>query len=162
MRSRIGNTLSLLTLLVATSVTAQQQAVEQSPHLSAMAHQTMTYKGKVIYEADVDQNAPNPKPFVLRVEVDGISSNCATTVGNVAAAASQGPSVGGNASSEYISCVVTELSSDGQAKADVVYEIQDSARNVHKSGHVKANLQVGKEYKTASNDSQVTLLLQTY
>ncbi|MNJ81774.1 hypothetical protein D3C77_807560 [compost metagenome] len=70
--------------------------------------------------------------------------------------------MGGNASSEYISCVVTELSSDGQAKADVVYEIQDSARNVHKSGHVKANLQVGKEYKTASNDSQVTLLLQTY
>jgi len=76
MLSRIGNTLSLLTILVATSVTAQQQAVEQFPHLPVMTHQTMTYKGKVIYEADVDLNDPNPKPFMLLVEVDGVSNNC--------------------------------------------------------------------------------------
>lgn len=71
--------------------------------------------------------------------------------------------MGQKASSAYmVSCVVTELSSDGQAKADVVYNIQDETRNIHKSGHVTAGLQVGKVYKTTSNDSQVTLLLQTY
>ncbi|MNG36779.1 hypothetical protein D3C84_1239200 [compost metagenome] len=56
--------------------------------------------------------------------------------------------------------MVTELSADGAAKADVVYTIYDSARNVNKSGHVNANLQVGKEYKITNSGSQVALLLQ--
>jgi hypothetical protein len=163
MHSRVANTLFIFVFLAATATAAQPSANEPFPHIPMTAHQTMTYNGKVIYEADVDQNDPNSKPFVLRVKVDGLSSNCTSTAGNVAGAASQDQGLGNKASSAYmVSCVVTELSSDGQAKADVVYNIQDQARNVHKSGHVKANLQVGKEYKTTSNDSQVTLLLQTY
>lgn len=162
MLPRIRNTLSLLAMLVAASATAQQQATEQFPHIPSMSHQTMTYNGKVIYEADVDQNAPNPRPFSLQVSVDSYSGDCSSTVGNVSAAASNDKGAKGSASSEYISCVVTELSPDGQAKADIVYDFQNEKQNIHKSGHVKANLQVGKEYKTESNGSQVTLLMRTY
>ncbi|CAD0263439.1 hypothetical protein TU80_07940 [Pseudomonas veronii] len=162
MLSRIRNTLSLLTILGATSAAAQQAVTEQFPHIPAMSHQEMTYGGKTIYEADVDQNDPNLKPFFLQVRVDSYSGNCASIVGHVAAAASNNQGAKGTASSEYIGCVVTELSPDGQAKADIVYDFQDEKRNVHKSGHVKANLQVGKEYKTESNGSQVTLLMRTY
>jgi|GEM_PF-2433161 hypothetical protein len=159
---RFKNTLSLLTMLLATSATAQQQITEQFPHIPAMSHQKMTYNGKVIYEADVDQNAPNPRPFALQVKVDSYSGNCTSIVGHVSAAASNNRGVKGTASSEYISCVITELSPDGQAKADIVYDFQNEKQNVHKSGHVKANLQAGKEYKTESNGSQVTLIFRTY
>ncbi|WP_458725049.1 hypothetical protein [Pseudomonas mandelii] len=163
MHSRVSSTLFISALLAGTATAAQPSANDQFPHIPVMAHQTMTYNGKVIYEADVDQNDPKRKPFVLRVKVDDLSSDCASTMGNVAGAASQERSMGQKASSAYmVSCVVTELSSDGQAKADVVYNIQDETRNIHKSGHVTAGLQVGKVYKTTSNDSQVTLLLQTY
>ncbi|WP_439878852.1 hypothetical protein [Pseudomonas prosekii] len=163
MHSRAASTLFLLAFLAETATAAQPSANEQFPHIPVMAHQIMTYDGKVIYEADVDQNDPNIKPYVLRVKIDDLSSDCASTTGNVAGAASQDRSLGTKAPSAYmISCVVTELSADGQAKADVVYNMQYQARNVHKSGHVKADLQVGKAFKTISNDSQVTLLLQTY
>ncbi|WP_460108231.1 hypothetical protein [Pseudomonas sp. H1_F01] len=156
------NTLSLLTMLVATSTTAQQQANEQFPHIPVMSHQTMTYNGKVIYEADVDQNDPNPRPFALQVRVDSYSGNCTSIVGHVSAAASNDKGAKGSASSEYIGCVVTELSPDGQATADIVYDFQNQERNIHKSGHVKANLQIGREYETVNNGSSVTLLMRTY
>lgn len=162
MLSRFANTLFLLTTLAATTAAAQQAVVEPTPHLSVMSHQKMTYNGKVIYEADVDQNAPNPRPFALQVKVDSYSGNCTSIVGHVSTAASNNRGAKGAASSEYISCVITELSPDGQAKADIVYDFQNEKQNVHKSGHVKANLQEGKEYKTESNGSQVTLLLRTY
>jgi hypothetical protein len=163
MHSRVFDTLVIFAILAGTATAAQPSANDQFPHIPVMAHQTMTYNGKVIYEADVDQNDPKRKPFVLRVEVDNLTSDCATTTGNVAGAASQDRSMGQKASSAYmVSCVVTELSSDGKAKADVIYSIQDGTRNIHKSGHVKAGLQVGEVYKTTSNDSHVTLLLQTY
>ncbi|MFK3945613.1 hypothetical protein [Pseudomonas fulva] len=157
MISRIRNTLSLLTILVATSAAAQQSEADSFPHLAKMSHQTMTYNGKVVYEADVDQNDPNPKAFVLRIQVDEYPSDCANTVKNVSVSKDEG-----EGKNTMIGCVVTELSADGKAKADVVYTIQDKKKNVNKSGHVKANLEVGKEYKTQSNGSQVTLLLQTY
>lgn len=162
MLSRIRYTLPLLTILMATSATAQQQATEQFPHIPAMSHQTMTYNGEIIYESDVDLNAPNPKPFALQVSVDSYSANCTSIVGHVSTAASTNKGAKGAASSEYISCVVTELSPDGQAKADIVYDFQNEKNNVHKSGHLKANLQVGKKYETESNGSQVTLLIRTY
>jgi hypothetical protein len=162
MPPHIRNTLSMLTMLLATSAAAQQEITEQFPRIPAMSHQTMTYNGKVIYEADVDQNAPNPRPFALQVKVDTYSGNCTSIVGHVSAAASNNRGAKGAASSEYISCVITELSPDGQAKADIVYDFQNEKQNIHKSGHVKANLQVGKEYKTESNGSQVNLLLRTY
>lgn len=162
MLPHIRNTLSMLTMLLATSAAAQQQITEQFPHIPAMSHQTMTYNGKVIYEADVDQNAPNPRPFALQVKVGTYSGNCTSIVGHVSAAASNNRGAKGATSSEYISCVITELSPDGQAKADIVYDFQNEKQNVHKSGHVKATLQVGKEYKTESNGSQVNLLLRTY
>lgn len=162
MLSRIGNTISLLAILVATSAVAQQPTNEKFPHIPSMAHEVMTHNGKVVYEAYVDQNDPNPKPFFLQVKVDTLSGTCASTVGHVVGAASHDPGTKGNGSSAFISCVVTELSQDGQAKAEIVYEIQDQARKVSKSGHVKANLQVGKTYKTASNGSEVTLFMQTY
>ncbi|MHC8321122.1 hypothetical protein ACYZT4_10555 [Pseudomonas sp. GB2N2] len=162
MLARIVNTLSLLTILGATSAAAQQPVTEPFPHIPAMSHQTMTYNGKVIYEADVDQNDPNLKPFFLQVRVGSYSGNCSSIVGHVAAAASNDKSARGSASSEYISCVVTELSSDGQAKADIVYDFQNQERNEHKSGHVKANLQVGREYETVNNGSRITLLMRTY
>lgn len=157
----VVNTLSLLTILVATSASAQQPLTEQFPHIPAMTHQKMTYNGQVIYEADVDQNAHYPKPFSLQVRVDSLSGNCAGIVGHVAVASSnKGTRV--NKSSEYISCVVTESSSDGQAKVDIVYDFQNQEHNVHKSGHVKANLEVGREYETVNNGSRVALLLDTH
>src|SRR5690349_19447741 len=121
MLSRFANTLFILTTMAATTAVAQQAVVEPTPHFAAMSHQQMTYKGKVVYEADVDQNDPNLKPFFLKVSVDSYSGNCASIVGHVAAAASNDNGARGSSSSEYISCVVTELSSDGQAKADIVY-----------------------------------------
>lgn len=159
MISRIGNTISLLTILVATSAAAQQPAADSLPHIASMSHQTMTYNGKVVYEADVDQNDPNVKPFILHVKIDEYSYDCASTVKNVAASASKNESQG---KSNMVSCVVTELSTDGKAAADVVYKFLDKARNVDKSGHVKANLEVGKEYKVQNNGSQVSLVLKTY
>ncbi|MFW9088244.1 hypothetical protein ACOI7N_27385 [Pseudomonas sp. P2758] len=163
MQSRIANTFFIFALLAGTASAAQPSANDQFPHIPVMAHQTMTYNGKVIYEADVDQNDPKRKPFVLRVKVDDLSSDCASTIGNVAGSASQDRSLGNKSSSAYMmSCVVTEISSNGQAKADVTYNIQDDARSVHKSGHVKASMQVGKVYETTNNGSKVSLLLQTY
>lgn len=163
MHSRASKTLFIFAFLAATATAAQPSVNEPIPHIPAMAHQTMTYNGKVIYEADVDQNDPNLKSFVLRVKVDDLSSDCASTTGNVAGSASQDRSLGNKASSAYmVSCVVTEISSDGQAKADVTYNIQDDARSVHKSGHIKASMQVGKVYETTNNGSKVSLLLQTY
>ncbi|MFW3166256.1 hypothetical protein WBQ28_17380 [Pseudomonas syringae pv. syringae] len=162
MLSRIISALSLLTILAATSAAAQQLATEQLPHIPVMSHQTMTYNGKIIYEADVDQNAPNPRPFALQLRVDTYSGSCTSIVGHVSAAASKSNRAKGAASSEYISCVVTELSPDGNAKADIVYDFKDEKNNVYKSGHVKASLQAGKEYKTESNGSQVTILMHTY
>ncbi|RBH56046.1 MULTISPECIES: hypothetical protein [Pseudomonas] len=162
MRFRAASKLFILAFLTATATAAQPSATDSFPHIPAMSHQTMTYNGKVIYEADVDQNDPNLKPFFLQVRVDSYSGNCTSIVGHVAAAASNDTGERGRASSAYISCVVTELSSDGQAKADIVYDFQNQERNVHESGHVKANLQVGREYKTVSNGSQVTLLMRTY
>jgi hypothetical protein len=161
MLSRVVNTISLLTILGATSAAAQQPVTEQFPHIPAMSHQKMTYNGKVIYEADVDQNDPNPKPFFLQVSVDSFSGNCDSTVGNVAASASSNKGTKGSESSKYLSCVVTDLSSDGQAKADIVYDLRNQEGNMHKFGHINANLQVGKEYKTVNNGSQVTLLMRT-
>ncbi|TKK29476.1 hypothetical protein PspCFBP13528_17215 [Pseudomonas sp. CFBP13528] len=162
MLPNIRPSLSLLTMLLATSALAQQQITEPFPHIPAMSHQTMTYNGKVIYEADVDQNAPNPRPFSLQVKVDSYTGSCTSIVGHVSAAASNNSGAKGASSSEYISCVITEFSPDGRAKADIVYDFQNEKQNVHKSGHVKANLQAGKEYKTESNGSQVTLLLRTH
>lgn len=159
MLSRIGYTLSLLTILVATSAVAQQPATDPLPHIASMRHETMSYNGKVVYEADVDQNDPNTKAFALRVKVDEFSNDCASTVKNVAGFASKDRSQG-----QYymVNCVVTELTADGKANVDVVYKFKDQTRNVDKSGHVKANIEVGKEYKTPNNGSQVTLLLHTY
>lgn len=158
MISRICSTLSLLTILVAASAAAQQLTTDPLPHIASMSHQTMTFNGKVVYEADVDQNEPNPKAFVLGVRIDGISGKCASTVKNVVASKEQD----GEGRSVMVSCVVTTLSADGKAKTDVVYTIQDKNNNFQKSGHVKADLQVGKEYNTSNNGSQVTLLLRTY
>lgn len=162
MLSRIRNTLSLLTILGATSAAAQQPVTEQFPHIPAMTHSEMTYNRNTVYAADVDMNDPNLKPFFLQVRVDSYTGTCASIVGLVAVSASNDKGAKGITSSEYISCVVTELSPDGQAKADIVYDFQNEKQNVHKSGHVKANFQVGKEYKTESNGSQVTLLMRTY
>lgn len=163
MHCRVASTLFISALMAATATVAQPVVSDQFPHIPMMSHQKMTQNGKVIYEADVDLNDPKRKPFVLRVKVDDLTSDCASVTGTVASSASQEGSPGHNASSAYmVSCVVTELSSDGQAKADVIYSIQDETRNIHKSGHVRAGLQAGKVYKTSTNDSQVSLLLQTY
>ncbi|MEE5149115.1 hypothetical protein V2J91_23760 [Pseudomonas alliivorans] len=162
MLSRIRIALSLLAIMAATSATAQQLVTEQFPHIPVISHQKMTYNGKIIYEADVDLNTPNPRPFSLQLRVDSYSGSCTSIVGHVSAAASNSDRAKGAASSEYISCVVTELSPDGHAKADIVYDFKDEKKNVYKSGHLKANLQAGKEYKTESNGSQVTILMQTY
>jgi hypothetical protein len=158
MISRIGNTLSLLSILVATSAAAQQPVADPLPHIAMMSHQTMTYNGKVVYEADVDQNEPNPRAFVLGVKIDEVPIKCASTIKNVAASKEQDE----EGKVTMLSCVVTELSANGQARADIVYTIQDKKHNVSKSGHLEADLQVGKEYKTPNNGSQLTLLLQTY
>lgn len=160
MLSRFANTLFLLTTLAATTAAAQQAVVEPTPHLSVMSHQKMTYNDKVIYEADVDLADPKPKMVSLQVAIDGFTWTCHTAVRNVAAQADEQRSGKKVLSAHQVSCVVTELSADGAAKADIVYTIYDSAHNVNKSGHVNANLQVGKEYKTTNSGSQVTLLLQ--
>eukprot|EP01133_Synstelium_polycarpum_P006222 gene6222-7206_t len=144
MLSRIRNTLSLLTILGATSAAAQQPVTEQFPHIPAMTHSEMTYNRNTVYAADVDMNDPNLKPFFLQVRVDSYTGTCASIVGLVAVSASNDKGAKGTTSSEYISCVVTELSPDGQAKADIVYDFQNEKQNVHKSGHVKANFQLSK------------------
>lgn len=158
---RIGSTLSLLALLTATSATAQQQATEALPHIPLIIHQKMTYNGEVIYEADVDMAAPKPKSISLQITVDDFSRTCLSTVGSVSTEQRERRSDRG-VTGYQVSCVVTMLSPTGDAKADVVYTIQDPAKNVRKSGHVKANFQEGKEYKTVNNGSQVTLLLRSY
>lgn len=163
MISRIGNTLSLLAILVATAAAAQQKNSEQYPHIPAMMHQQMIHDGKVIYDADVDQNDPTRQSFALKVKIDDLYRDCDSTVGNVAGSSESNPVRGSKASEmKMVGCVVKEISPDGFAKADVIYAVRDPARNVDKSGHVSAVLQVGKPYETISNGSHVTLLLQTY
>lgn len=158
---RFASTLLLLTSLAATAAAAQQGVVETTPHLAVMNHQKMTFNGKVIYEADLDLAGPKPKSISLQITIDDFTRTCLSTVGSVATQQRERRS-GEGVTGYQVSCVVTTLSPEGDAKADVVYTIQDPAQNIRKSGHVKAHLQVGKEYKTANNDSQVTLLLQTY
>lgn len=161
MITRIGRTLSLLALLATTSAVAQQSAGDTVPHLPLILHQKLAYNGKVIYEADVDMAGPKLKSVALQITVDDFSRTCLSTVGSVSTEQREQRSKIGITGYE-VSCVVTTLSPTGDAQADVVYTIQDPAKNVRKSGHVKANFQEGKEYKTVSNGSQVTLLLRSY
>jgi len=153
--------LSLITLLTATSAAAQQPATEAFPHTPSIIHEKMTYNGEVIYEADVDMAGPKPKSISLQITVDDFSRTCLSTVGSVSTEQRERRSDKG-VTGYQVSCVVTSISPTGDAKADVVYTIQDPAKNVRKSGHVKAIFQEGKEYKTVSNGSQVTLFLRSY
>ncbi|MEZ1420730.1 hypothetical protein QVM55_12965 [Pseudomonas monteilii] len=159
--TRIGSTLSLLTLLATTSAVAQQPGDDAPLHLPMISHEKLAYDGKVIYEADVDMADPKAKPFVLEITVDDLSRTCLSKVGSVSTDQYEQRSKIG-ITGYQISCVVTTLSPNGDAQADVVYTIQDPAKNASKSGHIKVNFQEGKEYKTLSNGSQVTLLLRTY
>jgi len=161
MITRIGSTLSLLALLATTSALAQQPAGDAIPHLPLILHEKLSYNGKVIYEADVDMAGPKPKSIALQITVDDFSRTCLSTVGSVSTEQHEQRSNIG-ITGYQVSCVVTMLSPTGDAQADVVYTIQDAAKNVRKSGHVKANFQEGKEYKTVNNGSQVTLLLRSY
>jgi len=161
MRSRVANKLFILAFLAATATAAQPSATDSFPHIPMMSHQTMTYNGKVIYEADVDMADPHSKEVALKIDIDEFSWNCLTLAGHVAGESS-GESSGVNlVSGHMIGCVVRDIKADGTAKVDIVYTVREPNRGIDKSEHISAMVTAGQRYEsTTQSGTRVAMLLQ--
>jgi len=161
MRQFIAIALFNLLALTTTASAAQPTATDSFPHIPVMSHQTMTYNGKVIYEADVDIADPHSKEVALKIDIDDFSWNCLTLAGHVAGASS-GKNSGANlVSGHMIGCLVRDLEADGTAKVDIVYTVRNPSRGINKSEHISATVKAGQRYESITESgAQVAMLLQ--
>lgn len=121
-----------------------------------MSHQTITYSGKVIYEANVDLNDPALKQVALEINIDGASWGCHSAVGQVAVQSMSGTP------GYMVSCVVRDLKADGTASVDIVYTLRNPSQGVNKSGHISATVKAEQRYEnTTQSGTRVALLLHT-
>ncbi|WP_415760337.1 hypothetical protein [Pseudomonas sp. LT1P18] len=161
MPSRIANTLFTLVLMATTASAAQPSSNDSFPHIPVMSHQTMTYNGKVIYEANVDLADPHPKQVALKIDIDEFSWNCLTLAGHVTGESSGERSGVNLVSGHMIGCVVRDLKADGTAKVDIVYTVRDPGRGINKSEHISATVKAGQRYEsTTQSGARVAMLLQ--
>ncbi|HEX8591762.1 MAG TPA: hypothetical protein VF682_00540 [Pseudomonas sp.] len=157
MRSYVTNALFSLVVLAASAAAAQPSAPSSFPHIPLMSHDTMTYNGKVIYDAYVDLADPARKQTTLKIDLDGFSKGCDSLVGHVATDSEWKRS---GVSGYSISCVVRDLGADGSAKVDVIYSLRDPSRGVNKSEHITATVKSGQRYEsTTPTGTKVTMLL---
>jgi hypothetical protein len=155
-------TLIVTAMLSAPLLAASPATAPKIPPFKLMEHQKMTMGNQVIYEADVNLADPSRKQYELEIGVDDKKWQYLTLDGSAGAMLDGTDDGHGNLLNGWmVSYVVTDVTTAGDARVELVFTIREPAKGIDKTEHVHATVKVGTRFATTTASGSKVWLIVT-